>query len=146
MAKLVWDQAGQKTYETGVQQGVLFPQDAAGAYPAGYAWNGLISVTESPSGAEPSPIYADNGKYLTLMSAEEYGATIEAYTYPDEFAACNGDAELAEGVLIGQQTRKSFGLAYKTLIGNDTQGDAHGYKLHLKLLADTDRQRTNRRH
>lgn len=131
MAKLVWDQAGQKTYETGVQQGVLFPQDAAGAYPAGYAWNGLISVTESPSGAEPSPIYADNGKYLTLMSAEEYGATIEAYTYPDEFAACNGEAELAEGVLIGQQTRKSFGLAYKTLIGNDTQGDAHGYKLHL---------------
>lgn len=131
MPKLVWDEAGKKTYETGVQQGVLFPQDAAGAYPAGYAWNGLISVTESPSGAEPTPIYADNGKYLTLMSAEEFGATVEAYTYPDEFAECNGEAELADGVLIGQQTRKAFGLAYKTLIGNDTQGDAHGYKLHL---------------
>ena len=131
MPKLVWDESGKKLYETGIQQGVLFPQNVSGAYPAGYAWNGLISVTESPSGAEPSPLYADNGKYLNLMSAEEYGATIEAYTYPDEFAACDGSAELAEGVLVGQQTRSTFGLAYKTLVGNDTQGDAHGYKLHL---------------
>lgn len=131
MPKLVWDESGKKLYETGIQQGVLFPRNASGAYPAGYAWNGLISVTESPSGAEASPLYADNGKYLNLMSAEEYGATIEAYTYPDEFAACDGSAELAEGVLVGQQTRSTFGLAYKTLVGSDTQGDAHGYKLHL---------------
>ena len=131
MPKLIWDDAGNKTYETGVQQGVLFVQDNTGAYPAGVAWNGLISVTESPSGAEPSKLYADNGAYLTLMSAEEFGATIEAYTYPDEFAACDGSAALAVGVLIGQQTRKSFGLAYKTLVGNDTEGDAYGYKLHL---------------
>lgn len=131
MPKLIWDEAGKKLYETGIQQGVLYPQDATGVYPAGYAWNGLISVTESPSGAEPSPLYADNGKYLTLMSAEEFGATIEAYTYPDEFADCDGTAELAVGVLIGQQTRKAFGLAYKTLVGNDTEGEAHGYKLHL---------------
>lgn len=131
MPKLIWDQTGEKLYETGVQQGVLYPQDATGAYPAGYAWNGLISVTESPSGAEPSPLYADNGKYLTLMSAEEFGATIEAYTYPDEFAACDGTAELAVGVLIGQQARVPFGLVYKTLIGNDTEGEAHGYKLHI---------------
>lgn len=131
MPKLIWDESGKKLYETGVQQGVLFPQTALGTYPAGYAWNGLISVTESPSGAEASPIYADNGKYLTLMSAEEFGATIEAYTYPDEFAECDGSAELAVGVLVGQQSRTAFGLAYKTLIGNDTQGDALGYKLHL---------------
>lgn len=131
MPKLIWDDAGNKIYETGIQQGVLFVQDAAGTYPAGVAWNGLISISESPSGAEPTKLYADNGAYLTLMSAEEFGATIEAYTYPDEFAACDGSAELAEGVLIGQQTRKSFGLAYKTLVGNDTEGDAHGYKLHL---------------
>lgn len=131
MPKLIWDDAGNKIYETGIQQGVLFVQDVAGKYPSGIAWNGLISVSESPSGAESNKSYADNGVYLNLMSAEEFGATVEAYTYPDEFAACDGSAEIGIGVNIGQQTRKSFGLAYKTLVGNDTEGDAHGYKLHL---------------
>jgi len=130
MPKLTWDQAGEKFYETGVRKGVLYPQ-VAGAYPTGVAWNGLISVTESPSGAESTPLYADDTKYLNLLSAEEFGATIEAYTYPDEFAACDGSAELAEGVLINQQTRTSFGLAYQTVVGNDTDGEAHGYKLHI---------------
>lgn len=128
--KLVWDEAGKKTYETGVKKGVLYPK-VAGAYPLGVVWNGLVSVTESPSGAEASPLYADDIKYLNLMSAEEFGATIEAYTYPDEFAVCDGSAELAKGVLIGQQTRTAFGLAYQTTIGNDTEGEAHGYKLHI---------------
>jgi len=131
MAKLVWDQAGEKLYETGVKNGVLYVQDAAGTYPTGVAWNGLTAVTESPSGAEASPLYADDIKYLTLMSAEEFGATIEAYTYPDAFAECDGSASLATGVAIGQQTRKSFGMAYKTTLGNDTEGDDHGYKLHI---------------
>lgn len=131
MAKLVWDQAGERLYETGVKKGVLYVQDATGEYPAGVAWNGLVGVTESPSGAEPTPIYADDIKYLELMSAEEFGATIEAYTYPDEFAACDGSADLAVGVSIGQQTRKAFGLAYQTTLGNDTEGVDHGYKLHL---------------
>lgn len=134
MPKLTWAEAGQKRYETGVTQGVLYPQDAQGAYPKGVAWNGLVSVSESPSGAEPTPIYADDGKYLTLMSAEEFGGTIEAYTYPDEFANCDGTAELGapgSGVYIGQQTRKQFGLAYKTTIGNDTEGTDFGYKLHI---------------
>lgn len=130
--KLVWDQTGEKLYETGVEQGVLYPQDAAtGAYPLGVAWNGLSAITESPSGAEATAVYADNGKYLSLMSAEEYASTLEAYMYPDEFAACNGEAELADGVAIGQQTRKAFGLAYKTLIGNDVLDTAYGYKIHL---------------
>lgn len=131
MAKLTWDQTGSKFYETGVKNGVLYVQDANGAYPAGVAWNGLISVTESPSGAEPTPLYADDSKYLNLISAEQFGATIEAYTYPDEFAVCDGSAALAEGVYIGQQTRSPFGLSYKTTLGNDTNGDAYGYKLHL---------------
>ena len=131
MAKLTWDQIGEKLYETGVSKGVLFPQDASGAYPLGIAWNGLTAVTESPSGAEPTPIYANNAKYLTLMSTEEFGATIEAYTYPDEFAACDGTEELAVGVTVGQQTRQPFGLAYVTKIGNDTEGIDHGYKIHL---------------
>lgn len=131
MAKLTWDQTGSKFYETGVKNGVLYVQNANGAYPAGVAWNGLISVTESPSGAEPTPLYADDSKYLNLISAEQFGATIEAYTYPDEFAACDGSASLAEGVYIGQQTRTPFGLSYKTTLGNDTNGDAYGYKLHL---------------
>lgn len=131
MAKLTWDQTGSKFYETGVKNGVLYVQDANGAYPAGVAWNGLISVTESPSGAEPTPLYADDTKYLNLISAEQFGATIEAYTYPDEFAVCDGSAALAEGVYIGQQTRSPFGLSYKTTLGNDTNGDAYGYKLHL---------------
>ena len=131
MSKLVWDKTGERLYETGVDHGVLYPIQAGGLYNKGVAWNGLTAVTESPSGAEASPIYADNIKYLNLMSAEEFGATIEAYTYPDEFAECDGSAELGTGVMIGQQTRKYFGLAYKTVIGNDTEGNAHGYKIHL---------------
>lgn len=134
MARLNWDQTGDRLYETGVEKGVLYPAgtgESAGTYPAGYAWNGLTKVTESPSGAEPSPLYADNQKYLELMSTEEFGATIEAYTYPDEFAECDGSAEIATGVSIGQQTRKAFGFCYKTLIGNDVLGTDKGYKLHL---------------
>ena len=131
MARLVWDQTGQKTYETGVKQGVLYPQGEGGEYPKGYAWNGLTGVTESPSGAESNPLYADDIKYLNLISAEEFGATIEAYTYPDEFAECDGSAEIAPGVTIGQQARKTFGMAYKTTFGNDVDGNEHGYKLHL---------------
>ena len=130
MAKLVWDKSGDRHYETGVKNGVLYPQEA-GAYPLGVAWNGISSVTESPSGAEPSPIYADDIKYLVLMSVEEFGFSIEAYMYPDEFAQCDGSAELAKGVNIGQQTRKAFGLAYKTTLGNDEDLNEHGYKLHL---------------
>jgi hypothetical protein len=131
MPKLIWDKVGEKFYETGVKNGVLYVQDANGAYPTGVAWNGLISVSESPSGAEATPLYADDVKYLNLMSAEEFGATIEAYTYPDEFGACDGSAEIAGGVTIGQQVRKAFGLAYKTTLGNDVDGNDHGYKLHL---------------
>ena len=131
MSKLVWDQTGERFYETGVNQGVLYIRGEGGTYPKGVAWNGLISVTESPSGAEPTPIYADNIKYLNLMSAEEFGATIEAYTYPDEFAQCDGSAEIATGVMIGQQNRKVFGLSYKTALGNDVDGTDYGYKLHL---------------
>lgn len=130
MSKLKWNIEGTKFYETGVSNGVLYPL-TAGKYSPGVAWNGLIGVTESPSGAEATPIYADNRKYLNLMSAEEFGATIEAYTYPDEFAACDGTAELSKGVTVGQQTRKTFGLCYKTIIGNDTEGQDLGYKLHL---------------
>lgn len=131
MAKLVWDQSGKRLFETGVSNGVLYVRNSAGEYPLGVPWNGLTAVTESPSGAEATPLYADNTKYLSLMSNEEFGATIEAYTYPDEFAECDGSAELGDGVMIGQQTRKYFGLAYKTIIGNDTDGNAYGYKLHL---------------
>ena len=130
MSKLVWDQTGERLYETGVKQGVLYVQES-GAYPKGVAWNGLTAVTESPSGAEATPLYADDIKYLNLMSAEEFGATIEAYTYPDEFKACNGETELVAGVSIGQQTRKTFGMCYRTAIGNDVDGNDHGYKLHL---------------
>ena len=131
MAKLVWDQSGDRLFETGVSNGVLYVRNSEGEYPLGVPWNGLTAVTESPSGAEAAPLYADNIKYLSLMSNEEFGATIEAYTYPDEFAECDGSAELGTGVMIGQQTRKYFGLAYKTVIGNDTDGNAYGYKLHL---------------
>ena len=131
MSKLVWDRTGERFYETGVDHGVLYPVDANGAYPKGVAWSGLTGVTESPSGAEANNIYADNIKYLSLMSAEEFGATIEAYTYPDEWGACDGSAEIAEGVTVGQQVRKSFGLSYRSLIGNDTDGDDYGYKIHL---------------
>ena len=131
MAKLVWDETGKRLYETGVKNGVLYPQDPTGIYPKGVAWNGLTAVTQSPSGAEATPLYADDMKYLNLYSAEEFGATVEAYTYPDEFAECDGSAELAKGVMIGQQPRKAFGLAYKTVIGNDVKNNKYGYKLHL---------------
>ena len=131
MSKLVWDQAGQRLYETGVKMGVLYVQDASGAYPKGVAWNGLTAVTESPSGAEATPLYADDIKYLNLMSAEEFGATIEAYTYPEEFAECDGSASIATGVYIGQQARKTFGMCYRTTVGNDIDNNDHGYKLHL---------------
>lgn len=131
MAKVKWDQTGERLYETGVDRGVVYPQASNGSYPKGAGWNGLTAVTESPSGAEPTPLWANNHKYLTLMSAEEFGATIEAYTYPDEFAECDGSAELAKGVRIGQQKRKAFGFTYRTKIGNDVDGESHGYKLHL---------------
>lgn len=131
MSKLVWDQTGERLYETGVRQGVLYPQAAGGTYPKGVAWNGLTNITETPSGAEATALYADDIKYLNLISAEELGGTIEAYTYPDEFAECDGSASLATGVYIGQQDRKSFGLCYRTTLGNDVESNAHGYKLHL---------------
>ena len=131
MAALVWDQTGEKIYETGVDHGVLYIPNALGVYANGYAWNGLTSVSESPSGAEPTAQYADNIKYLNLVSAEEFGATIEAFTYPDEFGQCDGSAAPVEGVLLGQQGRRSFGLAYRTLVGNDLEGVDFGYKLHL---------------
>ena len=130
MAKLVWDAEGQKTYETGVDHGVLYVKGASG-YGKGVAWNGLSSVSESPSGAEATAVYADNIKYLNLISAEEFGGTIEAYTYPDEFMECDGSATAAAGVYIGQQNRKQFGFVYRTRFGNDTEGTEHGYKLHL---------------
>lgn len=129
--KLVWDQTGERFYETGVKNCALYLQDNQGAYPKGVAWNGITGITESPSGAESSPIYADDTKYLNLISAEELSATIEAYTYPDEFAECDGSASIAKGVTIGQQARKSFGLCYKTNLGNDIQNNEYGYKLHI---------------
>lgn len=128
--KLEWDKVGEKLYETGVDRGVVYPQEA-GAYPKGAAWNGLSAVNESPSGAEPTPLYANNRKYVELMSAEEFGGNIEAYTYPDEFAACNGLAEVVPGVQVAQQTRKPFGLSYRTIIGNDTEKNKYGYKIHI---------------
>ena len=131
MPRLTWDDVSNRLYETGVDHGVVYPQDSNGAYPHGYAWNGLTAVTESPSGAESNPLYADNIKYLDLRSAEEFGATVEAFTYPDEFALCDGSAELTDGVMIGQQVRKPFGLSYRTVLGNDTQNNDYGYKLHL---------------
>ena len=131
MPRIKWDQTGERLYETGVKQGVLYPQATGGTYPKGVAWNGLTAVTESPSGAEATALYADDIKYLNLMSAEEFGATIEAYTYPDEFAQCDGSATLATGVSIGQQSRKAFGLCYRTTLGNDVDGNDFGYKLHI---------------
>lgn len=130
MSKLVWDQTGERYYETGVKQGVLYVQES-GAYPKGVAWNGLTAVTESPSGAEATPLYADDIKYLNLISNEELGGTIEAYTYPEEFGVCDGSASLATGVVIGQQSRKAFGLCYRTVLGNDVDSNDYGYKLHL---------------
>lgn len=131
MSKIVWDKTGERFYETGVKQGVLYPIGTNGTYPKGVAWNGLTAVTESPSGAEPTPLYADDIKYLNLMSNEEFSATIEAYTYPEEFGQCDGSASLATGVNIGQQSRKTFGLCYRTTLGNDTDGNDYGYKLHI---------------
>ena len=131
MAKIVWDESGKRIYETGVRKGVLYLQDAQGAYTKGVAWNGLTAVTESPSGAEPTALYADDIKYLELFSAEEFGATIEAYTYPAEFEKCDGSASLGTGVTIGQQDRATFGLCYRTVLGNDVKGSEFGYKLHL---------------
>ena len=131
MAKLVWDESGKRVYETGVRNGVLYVQGENGEYQKGVAWNGLTAVTESPSGAEPTALYADDIKYLELFSAEEFGATIEAYTYPEEFEACDGSASLGTGVTIGQQDRKAFGICYRTVVGNDVKGNEHGYKLHL---------------
>ena len=130
MTKIEWDKTGERLYETGVKNGVLYVQEGS-KYGKGVAWNGLTAVTESPSGAEATPLYADDIKYLNLLSTEEFGATIEAYTYPDEFAACDGSAALADGVMIGQQARKTFGLCYRTTIGNDTNGNDYGYKLHI---------------
>ena len=131
MSKLVWDKTGERYYETGVKNGVLYVVDNTGNYGKGVAWNGLTKVTESPSGAEATPLYADNIKYLNLMSAEEFGFTIEAYTYPDEFAACDGSSEIAAGITIGQQSRKTFGFCYRTENGNDTLGTDYGYKIHI---------------
>ena len=131
MAKIVWDAIGEHTFETGVRNGVLYLKNVEGVYDTGVAWNGLTSVSESPEGAEPTDLYADDIKYLTLMSAENFKATIEAYTYPVEFEECDGSATIAKGVVIGQQSRKPFGLCYRTAIGNDTDGNEHGYKLHI---------------
>lgn len=131
MSRIVWDQTGERYYETGVKYGVLYPVDDKGTYSKGVAWNGLTAVTESPSGAEATPLYADDIKYLNLMSAEDFGATIEAYTYPDEFAECDGSAEIAPGIMAGQQNRKMFGMCYRTAFGNDVDGTDYGYKLHL---------------
>lgn len=129
MAKIVWDAAGERWYETGVKNGVLYVQKADGSYDAGVAWNGLTGVTESPSGADVTDLYADDSKYASMRAAETFGATIEAYTYPDEFAECDGSAEIAPGIMIGQQNRKAFGLSYRTKISNDVNADE--YKLHL---------------
>lgn len=131
MTQLKWDQVAEKVYETGIDRGVLYPASNGGTYPKGVAWNGLISVDEAPSGAESNKQYADNQVYLNLTSAEEFSATLEAYTYPDEFAACDGSAELAPGIFVGQQRRKGFGLSYRTLIGNDVEQTDFGFKLHL---------------
>lgn len=143
MARLVWDNTGEHLYETGVKNVVVYPQATGGTYPKGAAWNGVTSIAENPSGAEASPMYADDIKYLNLLSAEEFGATVEAYTYPDEFADCDGSKELAKGVRIGQQKRKAFGLCYRTVLGNDVDGNSHGYKLHIiygALAAPTDKE------
>lgn len=131
MAAITWDATGERLFETGVDHGVLYPISSSGTYDNGVAWNGLSAITESPSGAEATAVWADNIKYVNLLSAEEFGATVEAYTYPDEFAICDGSAELVDGVIVGQQARKVFGLCYRTKIGNDVDGNDHGYKLHI---------------
>ena len=133
MSALLWDQTGEKSYETGVSNCALYVQDALGAYPEGVAWNGVTGITETPTGAEATPLYADNIKYLNLLSIEEFEASITAYTYPDEFTACDGQSELGAGLgaYVSQQSRSSFGLAYKTKLGNDVDGSDHAYKLHI---------------
>ena len=131
MSRVTWDTTGERYFETGVDHGMLYPQETGGTYPKGVAWSGITAVTESPSGAEATPLYADNIKYLNLLSNEDFACTIEAYMYPDEFAECDGSAALATGVRIGQQKRKTFGFSYRTKIGNDVEGDEYGYKLHL---------------
>ena len=131
MARLIWDEVGQRFFETGVKNGVIYVQNNDGSYANGVVWNGLTAITESPSGAEETPLYADDVKYLTLRSAEEFGATIEAFTYPEEFEQCDGSALIADGVTIGQQARKAFGLCYRTAVGNDIQGQEFSYKLHI---------------
>lgn len=136
MARLEWDKTGERQYETGVRNCVLYPKDNTGIYPRGVAWNGITSISESPSGAENTPLYADDIKYLNLKSVEEYGGTIEAYMYPEEFEKCDGTASLAKGVTIGQQPRTPFGLCYRTVIGNDAENDSYGYKLHLVYGCD----------
>lgn len=128
---LTWDAAGERLYETGIDRVVLYPQTSGGTYSTGVAWNGVTAVNENPSGAEATDLFADNIKYLSMRSAEQFGATIEAYTYPDEWAECDGSATIATGVVAGQQPRKSFGLSYRTLVGNDTDSNDHGYKIHL---------------
>ena len=131
MARLIWDEVGQRFFETGVKNGVLYVQNNDGSYANGVVWNGLTAITESPSGAEETPLYADDVKYLTLRSAEEFGATIEAFTYPEEFEQCDGSAQIATGITVGQQARKAFGLCYRTAVGNDIQGQEFSYKLHI---------------
>lgn len=131
MAKLVWDAIGERYYETGVDRGVVYPQDSKGEYPQGEAWNGLITATISPSGAEPTALWANNHKYTNLISAEEVSGTIEAYTYPEGFAKCNGELEAVKGVRFGQQKRVPFGFSFRTMIGNDTEGNSYGYKIHI---------------
>jgi hypothetical protein len=131
MAKLSWDENGQRLYETGTRRGVLFRKTAGGTYGVGVAWNGLTGVSESPSGAEETALYADDQKYLSLFSAEEFGFTVKAYTYPDEWGLCDGSAEVASGVTVGQQVRRGFGMCYRTVLGNDEQGENYGYKLHI---------------
>lgn len=131
MAKLVWDEVGSRFFETGVKNGVLFVQNDEGGYNKGVVWNGLTAVTESPSGAEETPLYADDIKYVVFYSNEEFGATVEAYTYPEEFEQCDGSASLGKGISVGQQARRSFGLVYKTAVGNDIQGQDFGYKIHI---------------
>ena len=131
VGKIVWDKTGERFYETGTSNGVLYPKNASGAYGTGVPWNGLTAVNENPSGAEETKLFADNIKYLSLYSAEEFGCTIEAFTYPKEFEACDGSIEIAPGVMAGQQNRRGFGFSYRTILGNDEQGEAYGYKLHI---------------
>lgn len=131
MARLQWDAVGERFYETGTRRGVLFPKNDNGTYRKGVAWNGLTAISESPSGAEETKLYADDIKYLSLRSAEEFGATVEAYTYPDEWAECDGSASLGDGIYIGQQTRRGFAMSYQTVLGNDAAGESYGYKLHI---------------